>query len=140
VIAGRLAAPAGAGRCPALSAIIRERQRRDLKTPVVGRSICGARMMTTETILIAIFAVLCLILLMTGIATAFLISSMRALRAEQQAVRRALANMDWTTVLGHMQNSSKESVRILDIIDKRLQKLEALEKLQISQAEMKQGR
>jgi hypothetical protein len=96
--------------------------------------------MTTEMILIAIFAVLCLILLMTGIATAFLINSMHALRAEQQAVRRVLANMDWTTVLGHMQNSSKESVRILDIIDKRLQKLEELEKLQISQAEMKQGR
>ncbi len=32
-----------------------------------------------------------------------------------------------------MQNSSRESVRLLDIIDKRLQKLEALEKLQISQ-------
>ena len=55
-------------------------------------------------------------------------------------MRRALANMDWTTVLGHMQNSSKESVRILDIIDKRLQKLEALEKLQISNSQFKQNR
>ena len=94
--------------------------------------------MTTDTILIAILVVLTLILLLTGIATSFLINSMRSMRAEQQAMRRVLANMDWTTVLGHMQNSSKESVRILDIIDKRLQKLEALEKLQISNSQFKQ--
>ena len=41
--------------------------------------------------------------------------------------------MDWSTVLANTQQHAKESVRILDIIDKRLQKLEALEKLQISQ-------
>ena len=96
--------------------------------------------MTTESLLIAILVVLTLILLLAGMATTFLINTMRAMRAEQQAMRRALANMDWTTVLGHMQNSSKEQVRILDIIDKRLQKLEALEKLQISNSQFKQGR
>lgn len=89
--------------------------------------------MTTESILLAILAVLTLILILAGLATVFLINTMRAMSAEQQALRRVLANMDWTTVLSQMQSSSKESVRILDIIDKRLQKLEALEKLQISQ-------
>ena len=89
--------------------------------------------MTTESILVSILAVLTLILIVAGLATVFLINAMRAMRAEQQATRRVLANMDWTTVLSNMQSSSKESVRILDIIDKRLQKLEALEKLQISQ-------
>ena len=89
--------------------------------------------MTTESILLAILVVLTLILALVGVATVFLINAMRAMRAEQQAMRRVLANMDWTTVLSNMQNSTKESVRILDIIDKRLQKLEALEKLQISQ-------
>ncbi len=89
--------------------------------------------MTTESILLAILVVLTLILVLVGVATVFLINTMRAMRAEQQAMRRVLANMDWTTVLSNMQNSTKESVRILDIIDKRLQKLEALEKLQISQ-------
>ena len=39
-----------------------------------------------------------------------------------------------------MHNSSRESVRLLDIIDKRLQKLEALEKLQISQSQFNVGR
>ena len=89
--------------------------------------------MTTESLLLAILAVLTLILILAGLATAFLINTMRAMRAEQQAMRRVLANMDWTTVLSNMQNYTKESVRIFDIIDKRLQKLEALEKLQISQ-------
>ena len=89
--------------------------------------------MTTELILLAILGVLTLILVLVGVATVFLINAMRAMHAEQQALRRVLANMDWTTVLSNMQTSSKESVRILDIIDKRLQKLEALEKLQISQ-------
>lgn len=89
--------------------------------------------MTTESILQAILAVLTLILILTGLATVFLINTMRAMRAEQQAMRRAIANMDWTSVLSNMQSSSKESVRILDIIDKRLQKLEALEKVQLTQ-------
>lgn len=89
--------------------------------------------MTTESILVSILAVLTLILIVAGLATVILLNTMRAMRAEQQALRRVLANMDWTTVLSNMQSSSKESVRILNIIDKRLQKLEALEKLQISQ-------
>lgn len=96
--------------------------------------------MTTESLLLAILAVLTLTLILAGLSAVFLVNMMRGMRAEQQAMRRALANMDWTTVLGHMQNSSKESVRILDIIDKRLQKLEALEKLQISNSQFKQNR
>ncbi len=96
--------------------------------------------MTTESILLAILVVLTLTLVLAGISTAFLVNSMRAMRAEQQAMRRAIANMDWTSVFSNLQASSKESVRILDIIDKRLQKLEALEKLQISQSQFKQQR
>jgi hypothetical protein len=41
--------------------------------------------------------------------------------------------MDRTAVLANVQSCSKESVRLLDIIDKRLQKLEALEKIQLTQ-------
>ena len=94
--------------------------------------------MRTETILMAILVVLILTLLLAGMTTAFLVNTMRAMRAEQQAMRRALANMDWTSVFSNLQGSSKESVRLLDIIDKRLQKLEVLEKLQISQSQFKQ--
>lgn len=96
--------------------------------------------MTTESILTAILVVLVLLLVLTGLAIAVFISMMREMRAGQQAMRRVVANMDWTSVLSSLQGSSKESVRILDIIDKRLQKLEALEKLQISQSSFKQGR
>jgi hypothetical protein len=94
--------------------------------------------MNAESLLLAMLVVLTLLLIISGIATMFLINSMRAMRGEQQAMRRAIANMDWTTVFSNLQGSSKESVRILDIIDKRLQKLEALEKLQISQSQFKQ--
>jgi hypothetical protein len=59
---------------------------------------------------------------------------MRTTQAEQQAMRRVIANMDWTTVFSNMQAHAKESVRILDILDKRLQKLEALEKIQLTQS------
>ena len=89
--------------------------------------------MTNESILLAILVVLALILILVGIATAFLIKAMRAQRAEQQAMRRVVTNMDWTSAFSNMQAHGKESVRILDIIDKRLQKLEALEKIQLTQ-------
>ena len=96
--------------------------------------------MTTESLLLAILCVLTLSLILSGVATLFLVNTMRAMIAEQQATRRVIANMDWTTVFSNMQAHGKESVRILDILDKRLQKLEALEKLQISQSQFKQQR
>ena len=96
--------------------------------------------MTAESLLISILVVLTLTLILGGVSTIFFISIMREMRAEQQAMRRAIANMDWTSVFSSLQTYSKESVRLLDIIDKRLQKLEALEKLQISQSSFKQGR
>ncbi len=89
--------------------------------------------MTTESTLLAILVVLTLALILVGLVSIFLINIMRAIRAEQQALRRVLANMDWTTLLSSMQGYGKESVRILDILDKRLQKLEALEKIALTQ-------
>ena len=89
--------------------------------------------MTTESLLLAILAVLAVILILVWIATIFLVKAMRAQRAEQQAIRRVVANMDWTSVFSNMQAHAKESVRILEILDKRLQKLEALEKIQLTQ-------
>ena len=89
--------------------------------------------MEIGSLLIAILVVLTLSLVLVGVSALFLINIMREIRAEQEVLRRAVANMDWTMVLSKMQSSFKEAVRILDIIDKRLQKLEALEKVQISQ-------
>ena len=89
--------------------------------------------MEIGSLLIAILVVLTLSLVLVGVSALFLINIMREIRAEQEVLRRAVANMDWTMVLSKMQSSFKEAVRILDIIEKRLQKLEALEKVQISQ-------
>ena len=89
--------------------------------------------MEIGSLLIAILVVLMLMLILMGVSALFLINIMREIRAEQEVLRRAVANMDWTMVLSKMQSSFKEAVRILDIIEKRLQKLEALEKVQISQ-------
>ncbi|HEV8520637.1 MAG TPA: hypothetical protein VGQ54_18820 [Burkholderiales bacterium] len=90
--------------------------------------------MTTESILLSILILLAVGLVIMGIATIILINTMRAVRSEQQATRRVVANMDWTTIFASTQAHAKESVRILDILDKRLQKLEALEKIQLTQS------
>ena len=90
--------------------------------------------MTTESILMSILILLAVGLVIMGIATIILINTMRAVRSEQQATRRVVANMDWTTIFASTQAHAKESVRILDILDKRLQKLEALEKIQLTQS------
>jgi len=88
--------------------------------------------MTIESLLLAILCVLTLGLILSGVATLFLVNTLRAMLAEQQATRRVIANMDWTSMFSNMQAHAKESVRILDILDKRLQKLEAIEKVQLS--------
>ena len=89
--------------------------------------------MSTESLLVAILVVLTLMLILGGVAMVFFINIMREMRQELHATRRSLANMDISMVMSNLQSSFKEAVRILDIIDKRLQKLEALEKVQISQ-------
>jgi hypothetical protein len=87
--------------------------------------------MSIESLLLAILCVLTLALILLGVATLFLVNTLRAMHAEQQAMRRAISNMDWTSAFSNMQAHGKESVRILDILDKRLQKLEAIEKIQL---------
>jgi uncharacterized protein YpmB len=91
--------------------------------------------MSIESLLLAILCVLILALILSGVATLFFVNTTRAMIAEQQATRRVIANMDWTTVFSNMQAHGKESVRILDILDKRLQKLEAIEKIQLTRTE-----
>jgi len=88
---------------------------------------------TLPLLLMALLAVETLLLLVAVLATVFVVRQLRHLHSEQQTLRRVMANMDWTTVLSNMQGLARESVRILDILDKRLQKLEALEKIQLTQ-------
>ena len=94
--------------------------------------------MSADLILPSILTILILTLLLIAYAVVFLKNSVRAMRLDQQAMRRAIANMDWTSVFSNLQSSFRESVRILDVLDKRLQKLEALGKLQISQFQYEQ--
>jgi hypothetical protein len=89
--------------------------------------------MTVESTMLAVLVVLTLCLIVLAIAAIFVVNNLRAIHAEQRSLQRLTRQMDWTTILVNTQQHTKESVRILDVIDKRLQKLEALEKLQISQ-------
>jgi hypothetical protein len=96
--------------------------------------------MSADLLLPSILIILILILLVTAYAVVFLINSVLEMRLEQHAMRRAIDNMDWTSVFSNLQTSSRESVRILDVLDKRLQKLEALRKLQVSQFQFAEQR
>lgn len=89
--------------------------------------------MTTESILTDILLVNVLLLVAASIAAFILLKALRTMYGEQQAVRRLIANQDWSSVLSNLHGQMRESVRILEILDKRLQKLEALEKVQLTQ-------
>jgi hypothetical protein len=89
--------------------------------------------MTMQSTLLAVLVVLTLCLVLLGVATIFLVKTLRAMYQEQRSLHRVIVQMDWSAILANTQHHAKESVRILEVIDKRLQKLEALEKLQISQ-------
>lgn len=58
---------------------------------------------------------------------------------EVQTAHAQLAKMDWGVLLMNGVRQLKEAVEALDHIDKRLQKLEAIEKVQLSQINVKAG-
>ena len=89
-----------------------------------------------EIVLLGVVTVLLLmaVLLMTVIA-----ARLKALRLEAEATRSQIAKMDWSPLLLNGVQQMKEAVRALDQIDKRLQKLEAIEKVQLSHINVRAG-
>ena len=88
------------------------------------------------TVLLGIVAVLLLaaVVMLAAIAT-----QLRALRRETESARAVLAKMDWGQLLVNGVQHLKDAGQALDTIDKRLQKLEALEKVQISHTNVRAG-
>ncbi len=64
---------------------------------------------------------------------------LRAMCREVEATRLQLAKMDWGVMLLNGVQQLKQATVALEQIDKRLQKLEAIEKVQLSHINLRQG-
>lgn len=84
-------------------------------------------------------AVACMLLVVI-VLMATMAAQLKAMRREADGARKQLAKMDPSQLLLSGLQQMKEAVRALDTIDKRLQKLEALEKVQISHINLRAGR
>ncbi len=92
--------------------------------------------MTGETIL---FGAVLFLLLAAVILMLVMVVQLRAMRREVEATRTQLAKMDWGAMLLNGVQQLKHATAALEQIDKRLQKLEALEKVRISHIDLRQG-
>ena len=68
-----------------------------------------------------------------------MVTQLRTMQREVEATRLQLAKMDWGVMLLNGVQQLKQATMALEQIDKRLQKLEALEKVQISHINLRQG-
>jgi hypothetical protein len=87
-------------------------------------------------ILIAVAAVL---LLAATALMLVMVLQLRAMRREVESTRLQLAKMDWGVMLLNGVQQLKQATIALEQIDKRLQKLEAIEKVQLSHINLRQG-
>jgi cytochrome bd-type quinol oxidase subunit 1 len=92
--------------------------------------------MPDGTILLAVLAGL------LGIATLLMLViawRLRSMQRELEAARRQLGTMDWGAMLFNGVQQLKGAVQALEQIDLRLQKLEAIEKVQLSHINVRAG-
>lgn len=87
-------------------------------------------------ILISVAAVL---LLAATALMLVMVLQLRAMRREVKSTRLQLAKMDWGVMLLNGVQQLKQATIALEQIDKRLQKLEAIEKVQLSHINLRQG-
>ncbi len=87
-------------------------------------------------ILVTVAAVL---LLAATVLMLVMVLQLRAMRREVEATRLQLAKMDWGVMLLNGVQQLKQATVALEQIDKRLQKLEAIEKVQLSHINVRQG-
>lgn len=87
-------------------------------------------------ILIAVAAVL---LLAATALMLVMVLQLRAMRREVESTRLQLAKMDWGVMLLNGVQQLKQATIALEQIDKRLHKLEAIEKVQLSHINLRQG-
>jgi hypothetical protein len=87
------------------------------------------------------FILIAAVLLLLAVAVLLLVMmvQLRAMRREVEATRMQLAKMDWGVMLLNGVQQLKQATVALEQIDKRLQKLEALEKVQLSHINLRHG-
>ena len=80
-----------------------------------------------------------LLLLVIIVLMVVIARQIKAMRREAEAARSQFAKMDPSPLLFNGVQQLKEVLKALETIDKRLQKLEALEKVQISHINLRAG-
>lgn len=95
--------------------------------------------MTNATIQTAALGVFAASLFILIILMAMIVAQLKAMRREAEATRSLLAKMDWGVMLFNSVQQLKAAVDALEQIDKRLQKLEAIEKVQLSNINVRAG-
>jgi hypothetical protein len=79
------------------------------------------------------------LLLAAAVLMLIMVVQLRAMRHEVVVTRMQLAKMDWGVMLLNGVQQLKQATLALEQIDKRLQKLEAIEKVQLSHIDVRQG-
>lgn len=92
-------------------------------------------MISGEAILVAAVV----LLLTASLLLLVIVRQLGAMRRELEATRLQLAKMDWGVMLLNGVQQLKQATVALEQIDKRLQKLEAIEKVQLSHINVRQG-
>ena len=85
-----------------------------------------------STLLTVMLGVIAVLLLAVVVMLASIAAQLKVLRRETEIASAQLVKMDWSQLLFSGVQHLKEAGQALETIDKRLQKLEALEKVQIS--------
>jgi len=96
--------------------------------------------MTGGLLELVLLGAITLLLLVAVAMMAVLAVQLKALRREAEKTRSQLVTMDWSQLLFNGVQQIKEARQALETIDKRLQKLEALEKVQLSHINVRAGR
>ena len=96
--------------------------------------------MATGTIVGVLLVVVAVLLLVTIMLLMAIAAQLRGVRREAEMARNQLVKMDWSQLLMNGVQHIKEAREALQTIEKRLQKLEALEKVQLSHINLRAGR
>lgn len=88
--------------------------------------------MTDATVQIVVMGALVALLVFAVILMAVIAARLNAVRREAEAARALIAKMDWGAMLFNNVQQLKAAVDALGQIEKRLQKLEEIQKVQLS--------
>ena len=95
--------------------------------------------MTDVSLEAGMLAVMAVLLLMVIVLMVVIAREIKAMRREAEAARSQFAKMDPSPLLFNGVQQLKDVLKALETIDKRLHKLEALEKVQISHINPRAG-